>query len=394
LFTTEEHQGNPRAATEVIEYTEEEQNQILSMQERQSRTPGLKPIFTAAPNAGLRARSSTQLGFSALRSILLTLFIAIFTASAIAGTQDNVYSVGLAARDIYLVNANGTVTNLFTNYTATSSAAMAVRASDGMVFFITQVANGSVFTWNPATPATAPVNIGTTGAAIPYIPRLAFSASGVLYGVDTNTTNLYSLNQATGVATSVGALSGVPTNLGGDIGFAPDGTLYMVAGTTIYTVPLGGGAVTSLGTISGLSGGATAIVGMTFDAGGRMLVEDDQNPAQLYSVALPSRAATAFTGTMTTSQGDLSSAPRVQISGKIFEDVNYGGGAGRSFASSGGSGRANARVELYDAAGNFITSTLTDASGNYILSGAAGQTYTVRVVNSSVTSSRPGALGT
>ncbi|HEV2960388.1 MAG TPA: SdrD B-like domain-containing protein [Candidatus Angelobacter sp.] len=329
-----------------------------------------------------------------IRLLLAILFIASFTATATAGTQDNVYSVGLATRNIYLVNANGTVTNLFTNYTGTSSAAMAVRASDGIVFFITQVANGAVFTWNPATPATAPVQIGTTGAAIPYIPRLAFSASGVLYAVDTDTTNLYTINQATGAATSVGALSGVPTGLGGDIGFAPDGTLYMVAGTTIYTVPLGGGACTSLGTISGLSGGATAIVGMTFDASGRMLVEDDQNPAQLYSVALPSRVATAFTGTMTTSQGDLASAPRVQISGKVFEDVNYGGGTGRSFASSGGVGRPNARVELYDTAGNFITSTVTDASGNYTLSGAAGQTYTIRVVNSSVTSSRPGSVGT
>lgn len=342
----------------------------------------------------VKARSSTQLLLSAVRWILLTLFISIFATSAIAGTQDNVYSVGLANRNLYLVNANGTVTSIFTNYTGTSSAAMAVRASDGMVFFITQVANGPVFTWNPATPATAPVQIGTTGAAIAYIPRLAFSASGLLYAVDTDTTNLYTINQATGAATAVGALSGVPTGLGGDIGFAPDGTLYMVAGTTIYTVPLGGGACTSLGTISGLSGGATAIVGMTFDASGRMLVEDDQNPAQLYSVALPSRVATAFTGTMTTSQGDLASAPRVQISGKIFEDVNYGGGAGRSLAGSSGVGRPNARVELYDAAGNFITSTVTDASGNYTLSGAAGQTYTVRVVDSSVTSSRPGSVGT
>jgi uncharacterized repeat protein (TIGR01451 family) len=364
-----------------------------------NQSPVLKPISSGPSNAGLKARSSTKTSATAIRLhaihwLLAILFITIFTATAIAGTQDNVYSVGLANRNIYLVNANGTVTNLFTNYTGTSSAAAAQRASDGVIFFITQVANGAVFTWNPATPATAPVQIGTTGAATPYIPRLAFSASGVLYAVDTNSTNLYTIDQATGSATAVGALSGVPTGLGGDIGFGPDGTLYMVAGTTIYTVPLGGGACTSLGTITGLSGGATAIVGMTFDSSGRMLVEDDQNPAQLYSVALPSRAATAFAGTMTTSQGDLASAPRVQISGKIFEDLNYGGGAGRSFASSGGTGRPNARVELYDVAGNFITSTVTDASGNYTLTGAAGQTYTVRVVNSSVASSRPGAVGT
>jgi uncharacterized repeat protein (TIGR01451 family) len=319
------------------------------------------------------------------------LVILISGATATADVRDQVYSAGLATRNIYLVNANGTVTSQFTNYSGTASAAMAQRASDGVIFIITQVANGQVYTWNPATPATAPVLLGTTGAAIPYIPRLAFSPGGVLYAVDTNTADLYTINQSTGAATVVGALSGVPTNLGGDIGFGPDGTLYMVAGTTIYTVPLAGGAVTSLGTITGLSGGATAIVGMTFDANGRMLVEDDQTPAQLYSVALPSRVATAFTGTMTTSQGDLASAPRVQISGTVFEDVNYGGGAGRSLSSSSGVGVPNARVELYDSSGTFITFTTTNSSGVYTLTGAAGQTYTIRVVDSSVASSRPGS---
>jgi hypothetical protein len=125
-----------------------------------------------------------------------------------------------------------------------------------------------------------------------------------------------------------------------------------------------------------------------------MLVEDDQNPAQLYTVALPSRVATAFTGTMTTTHGDLASSPRVKITGTVFEDVNYGGGAGRSLAGSTGVVRPNARVELYDAAGTFITSTTTNASGVFTLTGAPGQTYTIRVVNSSVTSSRPGAVGT
>lgn len=328
------------------------------------------------------------------RTLFLILLCCLLPALAFAGTQDNVYAVGIGTRNIYLVNANGSVTSLFTNYSGTASAAVAVRASDGVLFLITQVADGQVYSWNPATPATAPVLLGTTGASIPYIPRLAFSANGTLYAVDTNTADLYTINQSTGAATIVGALSGVPTNLGGDIGFGPDGTLYMVAGTTIYTVPLTGGAVTSLGTISGISGGATAIVGMTFNASGQMLVADDQTPAQLYTVALPSRVATALPSTMTTSQGDLGSAPRVQISGTVFEDVNYGGGAGRSLASSSGVGIANARVELYDNAGNFITSTTTNSSGVYTLTGAPGSAYTVRVVDSSVASSRPGSVST
>ncbi len=328
------------------------------------------------------------------RCLLSVCLLSTFSMTAIADVRDQVYSFGLATRNIYQVNANGTVTSVFTTYAATATAGGAQRASDGMIFFVTQVANGQVYRWNPSTPATAPVLLGTTGAAVPYIPRVAFSASGVLYAVDTNTANLYTIDQTTGAATIVSALSGVPTNLGGDIGFGPDGVLYMVGGTTIYTVPLGGGACTSLGTITGLSGGATAIVGMTFDFNGNMLVEDDQNPAQLYTVALPSRVATAFTGTMTTTQGDLASTPRVKITGTVFEDVNYGGGAGRTLAASGGVGAPNVRVELYDSAGTFITSTTTNASGVYTLTGAAGQTYTVRAVNSTVASSRPGSVGT
>jgi len=350
------------------------------------------------PARAVTARAPGRWGQSRFRDgltvwLFFLAFLVISSVTATADVRDQVYSAGLATRNIYVVNSNGTVTSQFTGYSGTASAAMAQRASDGMIFFITQVANGQVYTWNPSTPATAPVLLGTTGAAVPYIPRLAFSPGGVLFGVDTNTADLYTINQSTGAATIVGALSGVPTNLGGDIGFGPDGILYMVAGTTIYTVPLTGGAVTNLGVISGLSG-AASIVGMTFDANGRMLVEDDQTPAQLYSVALPSRVATAFTGTMTTSHGDLGSAPRVQITGTVFEDVNYGGGAGRTLATSSGVGRPNARVELYDSAGTFITFTTTNASGLYTLTGAAGQNYTIRVVDSSVTSSRPGSIGT
>ena len=83
-------------------------------------------------------------------------------------------------------------------------------------------------------------------------------------------------------------------------------------------------------------------------------------------------------------------ASTAAISGTVFEDVNYGGGAGRSLAASSGVRRPNARVELYNASGNFISATTTDASGNYTFAGLDAGSYTVRVVNSSVTSSRPG----
>jgi uncharacterized protein (DUF2141 family) len=82
------------------------------------------------------------------------------------------------------------------------------------------------------------------------------------------------------------------------------------------------------------------------------------------------------------------SAITYTISGKVFEDVNYGGGAGRNFTVASGVGRTNARVELYNASGNFVSFTTTNATGDYSFSGLAAGNYTVRVVNSSVTSSR------
>ena len=79
------------------------------------------------------------------------------------------------------------------------------------------------------------------------------------------------------------------------------------------------------------------------------------------------------------------------ISGRVFEDVNYGGGAGRSLVASGGAVRPGARAELYGSGGNFVAATTTDAGGRYRFSVAAGG-YTVRVVNGSVSSSRPGSV--
>ncbi|HLK97122.1 MAG TPA: right-handed parallel beta-helix repeat-containing protein, partial [Hymenobacter sp.] len=79
----------------------------------------------------------------------------------------------------------------------------------------------------------------------------------------------------------------------------------------------------------------------------------------------------------------------VPLTGTVFEDVNYGGGAGRSLAASSGVPRPGTTVELYDNTGAFVTSAVTDATGRYELSAPAG-TYTVRVVSSTVSSSRPG----
>ncbi len=78
--------------------------------------------------------------------------------------------------------------------------------------------------------------------------------------------------------------------------------------------------------------------------------------------------------------------------GTVFEDANYGGGAGRTLAASAGTGVTGARLELYDATGAFLQVIRSGANGAYAVDGWPAGTYTVRVVNASVRSNRPGAV--
>lgn len=79
------------------------------------------------------------------------------------------------------------------------------------------------------------------------------------------------------------------------------------------------------------------------------------------------------------------------IRGTVFEDRNYGGGAGRDLTTSGGqpAGIAGVRVELYN--GNtFVTSTTTDSDGRYSFTYSGNAPRTVRVVSGTLRSERSG----
>jgi parallel beta-helix repeat protein len=97
------------------------------------------------------------------------------------------------------------------------------------------------------------------------------------------------------------------------------------------------------------------------------------------------------------------------ISGYVFEDQGYTGGAGRPWATAGtASGVNGARVELYTNGGNYVCYTTTATGGTptaypgyYIFNTAdcagiadTNKTYTVRVVNDTVVSNYTGYVNT
>ncbi|UOG90827.1 MAG: right-handed parallel beta-helix repeat-containing protein [Candidatus Thiothrix sulfatifontis] len=82
------------------------------------------------------------------------------------------------------------------------------------------------------------------------------------------------------------------------------------------------------------------------------------------------------------------------ISGKVFEDKNYGGGAGRPFGTAGTAGVRGATVELRDASNAVLGSTTTATDGSYTFTNIPGGNYSVQVVATSVNSTRIGSNGT
>jgi hypothetical protein len=82
--------------------------------------------------------------------------------------------------------------------------------------------------------------------------------------------------------------------------------------------------------------------------------------------------------------------PSNLIAGTVFEDVNYPGGPGRNRISSAGLGVSGAIVELFNSSGAFIQRKNTDINGYYSFGGMADGDYRIKVVNSTVKSSRGG----
>ncbi len=165
--------------------------------------------------------------------------------------------------------------------------------------------------------------------------------------------------------------------------------------TRTVTLPAGVSSVVAPG---GVVSGST----ITYAPSGGTMTSGQNDPFT-FSFTAPSATGTGLQLTSniatTTSQGSAGAPDAANLTltvtpglnGYVFEDPNYGGGSGRPRSASGTTGLPGAKVELYDASGNYVRTTTTDANGLYIFPATDGS-YTVRVVNSTVTSARPGAV--
>lgn len=275
-----------------------------------------------------------KLALRVVRTIIISLAV-VFGGLCLCSrsfASTNAYEIrGTPDFGIYQLNLTTNVlTTLVSPYPGGSSATLAQRPSDGMLFYAINATNGQVYRYNPATPSVAPVALTSTlGTSVPASLRMAFNSSGTLYYLP-DTGVLYTINQVTGVATAGPTISGLGS--GGDMAFNSSGTLYVVNSTRqVFTASLAGGAATSLGTLTFPGGATPAPIGVIFDGSNTMRVQT-QNPSSLYTVNLGTLAASSpvTLGGGTSSTGDLGNAtvpdPDLSITKSSGTTTVYQGG--------------------------------------------------------------------
>jgi uncharacterized repeat protein (TIGR01451 family) len=208
--------------------------------------------------------------------------------------------------------ATGAETLVYANYPGGNAATLAQRPSDGLIFYAINLAggNGPVYTFNPATPGVAPVQIGTLGAGVGSGFRMAFSGA-ILYfmpaggGADNDT--LYSVSQTTGAATAVATITG--TNSGGDMAFNGAQLNIVDQNRNLYTTTAAGGAATFVGTIAFPGGATPNTIGMAFSgASMRLQTVSAANGGEFWSVAGTTATLLSTIGGGGSATGDMSNA--------------------------------------------------------------------------------------
>ena len=177
----------------------------------------------------------------------------------------------------------------------------------------------------------------------------------------------------------------------------PFGTVATATGTSktpsVTVVGSTTGMFVDMATAEGIAGTTfTAGTGQTGNSGTTGSTTAD---AAGMSSTKPGATSTTLSWTFSNSSPWVSIGVPIQaagytISGTVYEDQNYGGGAGRSLAASSGVAVPGATVELYSSAGTYLESAATVSDGTYSFSDASAGNNYLRVVNSTVDSQRSG----
>lgn len=220
---------------------------------------------------------------------------------------------GIDTTGIFSVDtvAGGPTTRLVTFATPlTQAATLAVRPSDGMLFYLDSGnANPNLWRWDPSNPGLAPVLVGTPGATTTGVVRLGFDGFGTLYAMNVNAgATLWTLDPDSGAILTATPSSGDATTTGGDVCLQPGtGALYLVSQSVLYTITPAG-VVTRLGTVNVSTGGTIASMpGCAFDSLGRLGIVAG---SQVYIVNIGTLTATAMSQTTgAIAFGDLATGP-------------------------------------------------------------------------------------
>jgi trimeric autotransporter adhesin len=303
--------------------------------------------------------------------------------------QISIWTISTSTRIATKVGNYASLTG--TNHVVTGGA----FGPDGKLYIGTSF--GHIYKFDTTANTLSAVNT-TTGSIITDMTSCMYPAmniSGKVWNDADNSANNTFTNINTGAetGTNAGGLNAILIDANGKVIASAS-----VAATGLYSFPnISGnqsGLKIRLSTTAGTVGGTAPVASV---------------PASWVNTS-PLETA-AFTSTITTdvTGKDFGVQPK-SIAGRVFEDINYGGGAGRDYptannsaVSSGwtsgaiGSGSATAAqstvVELYadNGAGTVtkVQETATDNNGNYSFPVTSG-TYRVRVVNSTVRSERTG----
>ncbi len=151
------------------------------------------------------------------------------------------------------ITREGTVLNAINIGTKIAGEGGFAFRSDGMGF-INSDAGGPLYIFDLTIPAAAVVT-----SSFALVDGLAFGPSGILYGTGSARV-LYTVDQSTGVTTTIGPLGIAAISGVGGLAFGADGTLFGAINDNLYTIDVTNGSAKLVGPIGfGLVSGIVSI---------------------------------------------------------------------------------------------------------------------------------------